>query len=434
MNLDESNSGSTEYRGDEEYARELDHSDPLAQLREEFHIPRQKDGSPCVYLAGNSLGLQPKTTREILLKELDQWERFGVDGHFEGERPWYSYHELLRETGARLVGAKPGEVVTMNSLTANLHLMMVSFYRPTRDRFKIMIEDPCFPSDTYAVKSQIRYHGFDPKDALVVLRPRDGESLIQWDDIEVAIAREGDRLALIMLGGVNFVTGQLMDMRRITELGHRVGAVVGFDLAHAAGNVPLQLHDWNIDFAVWCNYKYLSGGPGAIGGCFVHEKHGKRMDLPRFTGWWGNDPATRFRMHLQPEFIAREGADGWQLSNPPILALAPVKVSYDLFDRVGMDALRRKSIQLTGYLEFLLGSLPPDFCKVITPSDSNGRGCQLSLQINGNAKEVLSGLHRKGIVCDFREPNIIRVAPVPTYNSFHDVWRFAESLKAVSTS
>ncbi|MBI1827351.1 MAG: kynureninase [Planctomycetes bacterium] len=423
-----------EFRGDEDFARELDHSDPLARLREEFHIPRATNGEPCVYLAGNSLGLQPKAARSIVLEELDQWARLGVDGHFEGERPWYSYHELLRETGARLVGAKPGEVVAMNSLTANLHLMMVSFYRPTRDRCKIMIEEPCFPSDIYAVKSQIGFHGHDPKDALVVLRPREGEWCIRWDDIASTIERERERLSLVMLGGVNFVTGQLLDMRRIAELGHRFGAVVGFDLAHAAGNVLLQLHEWGVDFAVWCNYKYLNSGPGAVGGCFVHEKHSKSFDLPRFAGWWGNDPSTRFKMHLQPEFIPREGADGWQLSNPPILALAPVKVSYDLFDSVGMDALRTKSMRLTAYMEFLLDALLHESCEAITPRNPAERGCQLSLKIGGNARNVLSKLHHRGVVCDFREPNVIRAAPVPLYNSYCDVWRFVESLRSIGKS
>ncbi len=413
---------------DEVEPERLDASDPLRGYRERFHIPRQKDGSPIVYFAGNSLGLHPRTAKTIVDEELTDWAEQGVEGHFNAKRPWYSYHELLRESAARLVGAMPGEVVLMNSLTVNLHLMMVSFYRPTPGRYKILIEEPCFPSDIYAVKSQLRVHGYNPDAALVVVRPRAGEHVIHEEDIEAVLEREGKQIALVLIGGVNFVTGQVFDMERITAAGHAQGCIVGFDLAHAVGNIPLRLHDWNVDFAAWCNYKYLNSGPGAVAGCFVHERHGKNLDLPRFAGWWGNDPATRFRMQLNEDFIPREGADGWQVSNPPILALAPVKASYDIFDEVRMTSIREKSLRLTGYLEFLLDRIESTRFEIITPRDPARRGCQLSLMIRDGAREVLDSLHAAGIICDFREPNVIRVAPTPLYNSFHDAWSFTQVL------
>ncbi len=416
------------FSSDEECARALDAADPLSPYRDRFHIPRRPDGSPVTYFAGNSLGLQPKAVREAVEQELKEWAQRAVDGHFEGVRPWYSYHELLRDTGARLVGADPGEVVVMNSLTVNLHLLMVSFYRPTRDRFKILIEEPCFPSDTYAVKSRLRVHDFDPRDALVIVQPRPGEHCIRHEDIEETLRRDGQRIALVMLGGVNFVTGQVLDVQRITAAAHAQGCVVGFDLAHAAGNIPLKLHDWEVDFAVWCNYKYLNSGPGAVAACFVHQRHGRNLALPRFAGWWGNDPQTRFQMQLQPDFVPREGANGWQISNPPILSMAPVKVSYDMFDEVGMETLRRKSELLTGYLQFLLDEKRPRSFEVITPTDPSLRGCQLSLLFGQNARVVLDGLHDQGVICDFREPNVIRAAPTPMYNTFHEVWRFVQIL------
>ena len=419
------------FKPGEDFARELDAADPLRGYRDRFHIPRGKDGSQVLYFAGNSLGLQPKAVRTTIEEEMTDWAEQGVEGHFHARRPWYSYHELLRDAAAQLVGTLPGEVVLMNSLTVNLHLMMVSFYRPAPGRYKILIEEPCFPSDLYAVKSQLRAHGFNPDAALIAVKPRAGEHTIREEDIETVIEREGQQIALVLMGGVNFVTGQAFDMARITAAGHAQDCIVGFDLAHAAGNIPLRLHDWNVDFAVWCNYKYLNGGPGAVGACFVHERHGKNLDLPRFAGWWGNDPATRFRMQLNEDFMPREGADGWQVSNPPILALAPVKASYDNFDEVGMGALRDKSIRLTIYLEFLLQGIRSPRFEVITPRDPSQRGCQLSLLFREGARDVLNSLHDAGIICDFREPNIIRVAPVPLYNSFHDVWRFAQILACV---
>lgn len=418
----------TTYRSDEAFARELDASDPLKKVRDLFLVPKCADGQDVVYLAGNSLGLQPRAVRGMLEEELDEWARRAVDGHFEGVRPWYAYHEMFRESGARLVGALPGEVVMMNSLTVNLHLMMVSFYRPTPGRYKILIEEPSFPSDLYAVKSQLRAHVYNPDAALLVVRPRPGEHTIRTEDIEETIAREGKQIVLVLLSGVNFVTGQAFDVPRITKAAHAQGCVAGFDLAHAAGNMPLRLHDWNVDFAVWCNYKYLNSGPGAVGGCFVHERHGKDGGLPRFAGWWGNDPATRFRMQLNEDFVSREGADGWQISNPPIFSLTPVKASYDIFDRVGMEALREKSELLTGYLEFLLDQISAPRFEIITPRDPVQRGCQLSLLIREGAKGFLKALQGRGVVCDFREPNILRMAPVPLYNTFHEVWSAARAV------
>ncbi len=419
------------FSADEGCALRLDREDPLAPCRDRFLIPAGPDGQPVVYLCGNSLGLQPRTTRTLIDEELDDWARHGVEGHFEGRRPWYSYHEIFREAGARLVGAVPGEVVMMNSLTVNLHLMMVSFYRPDAHRRKIVIDTPTFPSDTYAVKSQLRYHGIDPADGLIELRPREGELTLRTSDIEALLEERGDEVALLLLAGVNFFTGQAYDIRRIASVARRNGVIVGLDLAHAAGNVELSLHDWNIDFAAWCSYKYLNSGPGAVAGCFVHERHARRADLPRFAGWWGNDPARRFLMHLLPEFEPREGADGWQLSNPPILALAPVKASLDIFDEVGMAALRAKSIRLTGFLHYLLDQQPAAWFEVITPRAPSDRGCQLSIVVHDRPKERFAALQRAGVVCDFREPNVIRVAPTPLYNSFGDVWRFAVALGAV---
>ncbi len=424
----------TSYQSDEAFARRLDADDPLRGYRDRFLIPCHPNGSPIIYLAGNSLGLQPKSVRALIEQELVDWADLGVDAHFSGKTPWYSYHEVFRESGARLVGAKPGEVVMMNSLTVNLHLMMVSFYRPTPTRYKILIEEPCFPSDLYAVKSQLQYHGFDPEDALIVAKPGDGERLLRTETIDEILEQDGSRIALLMLGGVNFVTGQVLDMARIAAAARRYGCVMGLDLAHAAGNIPLQLHDWDIDFAVWCNYKYLNSGPGAVGGCFVHDRHQLALDLPRFGGWWGNDPATRFRMHLQTEFVPREGADGWQISNPPILSMAPLRASLAIFDEAGMTALRDKSERLTAYLEFLLDKIGSNRFEIISPRDPAQRGCQLSLLIHRHGKGLLEQLHARGVVCDFREPDILRVAPVPLYNSFHDVWSFATVLAGLPES
>ncbi len=403
-------------------------------------------GAPCLYLCGNSLGCMPRAAREAVEQELADWERQGVEAHLHGEHPWLPYHEEVRETGARLVGAKPGEVVMMNSLTVNLHLMMASFYRPAKKRFKIVIEDAAFPSDSYAVASQAAWHGLDPKKAVVRLKPRRGEACLRDDDVVDYLEEEGASVALLMLGGVNYLTGQWFDMERITATGKDAGCVVGWDLAHAAGNVPMRLHDWGVDFAAWCTYKYLNSGPGAVAGCFVHEKNGKNRKwmgkgaLPRFAGWWGNDPATRFKMG--PEFRPVSGAEAWQLSNPPILSMAPVRVSLEIFDRVGMAALRGKAMRLTAYMEWLLQERRHQggaasrhqgegVFRIITPEQPSRRGCALSIAVEGGGKDLLKRLLARGVVCDFREPNVIRAAPVPLYNTFHDVWRFAGILREI---
>jgi kynureninase len=428
-------SPSAVFKRDEAFARHIDSIDPLRAYRDEFLIPQRPDGNPVIYFAGNSLGLQPKATRKLIEQELDDWAKLAVDAHFRGTTPWYSYHEIFREVGARLVGGLPGagEVVMMNSLTVNLHLMMVTFYRPSKDRFKILIEEPCFPSDMYAVKSHVRTRGLDPREAILVIKPRAGEHTIRGDDLEELINREGRRISLILLGGVNFITGQAFDIERFTTAGHKQGCSVGWDLAHAAGNLELHLHDWNVDFACWCSYKYLNSGPGAVAGCFIHERHGSNIDLPRYAGWWGNDPDTRFKMHLISEFEPREGAEGWQISNPPILSMAPLKVSLDLFDRATVPALRKKSCLLTGYLGFLLDEISKTWWEIITPRSGEEHGCQLSIVVKDRPRQRLKALEEAGIVCDFREPNVIRLAPVPMYNTFHEVWTFAQILSQQTT-
>jgi kynureninase len=413
----------------EQFALQLDSEDSLRQFREKFYLPLGKDDKPLIYFAGNSLGLMPKTARAIVEEELDNWAKLGVDAHHAPDTPWYTYHEALREPTARLVGAKPLEVICMNSLTVNLHLIMVTFYRPTKSRFKILMEEPAFPSDTYAIKTQIAHHGLDPNDALILARPRKGQFTITTEDILDLIKKYADQLAVVMFAGVNFFTGQLFDIERITAAAQKRGIVVGFDLAHAIGNVPLSLHDWNVDFAVWCSYKYLNAGPGAVAGAFVHERHATNTKLPRLAGWFGNDPNTRFRLHLEPEFIPVASADGWQISNPPIFAMAPLRASLAIFDDAGgMESLRAKSIRLTSYLEFLLTEIGSKKITVITPCDPNARGCQLSIVAHEHPKELHNELMAADVKCDFREPNVIRVAPTPLYNTFHEVWRFAEIL------
>jgi kynureninase len=418
----------TVFRSDEAFAIQMDAADPLKHFRERFHVPIGPNGRPLIYFCGNSLGLQPKGVRADVERELEDWARLGVAGHFKTDSPWYSYQELFRDSGARLVGARPGEVVMMNSLTVNLHLLMATFYRPTPQRFKILVDAPTFPSDLYALQSQLRHHGYDPAEGFLTWKPRPGEHTLHVEDLEALLDRDGSTVALVLLSGVNFLTGQWFDIPEITAAARRHGCVVGWDLAHAAGNVILQLHDWQVDFAVWCSYKYLNSGPGAVGGCFVHEKHGRNVLLPRLAGWWGNDPATRFQMHLQADFVPRPDAFGWQVSNPPILAMAPQRASLALFDEVGMPALRSKSECLTGYLQFLIDQIPGNRFEVITPRQPERRGCQLSILARDRGRELLQALEAAGVVCDFREPNVIRVAPVPLYNSFHEIWAFARVL------
>src|SRR5437016_3141318 len=418
-----------QFSADEDFAEQLDAEDSVRGFREKFHLPLGKDGKPLIYFAGNSLGPMPKAARQVVGQELDDWAKLGVDAHLEAKTPWYTYHETLREPTARMVGAKPVEVICMNSLTVNLHLMMATFYRPTKSRFKILMEDPAFPSDTYAIKTQIVHHGLDPKDALILASPRKGEFTVRQEDIEAALEKCGQQIAIVIVGGINFFTGQLFDIERITSLVQKRGCVVGFDLAHAIGNVPLALHHWNVDFAVWCSYKYLNAGPGAVAGAFLHERLATNQKLPRFAGWFGNDPNTRFRLHLEPEFIPVPSADGWQISNPPIFSMAPLRASLAIFDEAGgMEPLRAKSIKLTGYLEFLLNEIGSKKLAVITPRDADARGCQLSILAQEHPKELFQELQAAGVKCDVREPDVIRVAPTPLYNTFHEVWRFAEIL------
>ncbi len=411
-----------------EFAERMDGADPLARFRGQFHIPKAPNGSDCIYLCGHSLGLQPRSARTFIEQELRDWELLGVEGHFRGRNPWMPYHRLLTNQTAELVGANPSEVVVMNSLTVNLHLMMVSFYRPTPQRHKIVIEDSAFPSDQYAIKSQIRFHGFNSDESLIELKPRDGERTLRDEDIIELVRREGPSIAFILVGGVNYSSGQVFDMRAIAEAGHKAGCMVGFDLAHAAGNIPLALHDWNADFAVWCSYKYLNGGPGCIAGCFVHERHARDFTLPRFAGWWGHDQETRFQMG--PDFQPMVGAEGWQLSNPPILSLAALRASMEIFHEAGMENLRRKSLVLTGYLEFLLNELHSEKFYIITPREPHRRGSQLSIRVAKNGRALCDRLAEAGVLCDWREPDILRVAPVPLYNSFQDVFGFVEHLRA----
>jgi kynureninase len=407
-----------------EFAAAMDRSDPLADFRERFHLPKTRDGRECVYLCGHSLGLQPQTAQAYVEEELEDWARIAVEGHFHARHPWLTYHRLLTEQTAELVGAHPGEVVVMNSLTVNLHLMMVSFYRPTKDRHMILVEQGAFPSDQYAVKSQIRFHGYDPASSLVELAPRVGESWIRDEDIDALIDREGDSIALILLGGVNYATGQAFNMQEITEAGHKKECIVGFDLAHAAGNLPLRLHEWGPDFAVWCSYKYLNAGPGAVAGCFVHERHASARGLPRFTGWWGHEQDSRFQM--PSEFRPMPGAEGWQLSNPPIFSLAPLRASMEVFAEAGIDRLRTKSIDLTGYMEFLLNQDESAKFAIVTPSEPRRRGAQLSLRIRQRGRELCDKLAQAGVIGDWREPDLFRVAAVPLYNSYLDTYTFVQ--------
>lgn len=411
------------------FALEQDKTDALATYRTKFHIPKHTDGSDILYFCGNSLGLQPKSTKEYLYQELKDWAELGVEGHVHGKNPWLSYHELLTENMANIVGAKPIEVVMMNTLTTNLHLMMVSFYKPSKSRYKILIEGDAFPSDKYAVESQLRHHGFDDKDGLILWNSRPNEELARYEDLEAILKTHGDEIALIMIGGVNYYTGQFFDLQRITNLGHKYGCIVGFDCAHGAGNVKLDLHNSGADFAIWCSYKYLNSGPGSLSGVFVHERHAYRKDLNRFTGWWSHNKDTRFKM--RDDFDMLPGAEGWQLSNPPILSMAAIKASLDLFAEAGMDNLIDKSKKLTGYFEFLINQLQNDSIKIITPKNPNERGCQLSIQVKNADKSLHQKLTDAGIITDWREPDVIRCAPVPLYNSFKDVFTMVQRLKSI---
>lgn len=413
-------------------ARSLDATDALPTLRAEFHIP-QHNGEDTMYFTGNSLGLQPKAAAEALQTELDDWAEHGVEGHFRARHPWVSYHERFTEGLAQLVGAQPDEVVAMNALTVNLHLLLVSFYRPEGKRTKIVCEAKAFPSDQYALASQVRFHGGNPETDIIEIAPRPGSSVIEEADIEAVLADAGDEIALVMMGGVQYFTGQWLDMERITRAAHAAGAVCGFDLAHAVGNVPLQLHDWNVDFACWCTYKYLNSGPGAVAGAFVHNRHVQSDALPRFEGWWGHNAQRRFLM--ESEFDSMGTAEAWQMSNAPVFNMAIHAASLEQFSTAGMDALRSKSLRLTAYLEDGIRAVARHNdarLEVITPTDPSRRGCQLSLVAHGFGKELFQALTEAGVVADWREPNVIRMAPVPMYNTFEDIARFVHVLKATT--
>lgn len=407
-----------------QFAIDLDFNDPLNDYRDRFYFPKDNKGNDTIYFTGNSLGLQPKSTKNYINQELDDWAKFGVEGHVHAKNPWMPYHEFVAEKLAKVVGALPTEVVAMNSLTVNLHLMMVSFYRPLGKKRKIIIANNEFPSDIYAVKSQLKFHNFSDDD-LIIAKAKDGKDIISTDEIIKIINENKDEIALLMFAGVNYYTGQYFDIKRITEECHNHDIIAGFDLAHAAGNVPVKLHDWNVDFAVWCSYKYLNSGPGGIAGAFVHQRH-KDFKGNRFEGWWGTNKENRFLM--KPDFEPISGVEAWQLSNPPIFQLAALNASLDIFEEVGINNLRVKSEKLTGFLEFLLNNLPKDIISVITPKEAAQRGCQLSIKIK-DGKKIFNILTEKGVIADWREPDVIRVAPVPLYNSYEDVFKFYQILK-----
>ncbi len=413
-----------------EFALQFDKSDELSDYRQRFHIPTV-NGKDALYFTGNSLGLQPKTVKSHLMQELDDWAKFGVEGHFEAKNPWVSYHKILSEPFARLVGAQPDEVVAMNGLSVNLHLMMVSFYQPKGKRTKIICEAKAFPSDQYMLESQVKFHGLNPEETIIEVSPREGEYCIREEDILSCIEEVGDELALVFWGGVNYYTGQVFDMPKITEVAKEVGAFVGFDLAHGVGNVSLNLHDWGVDFACWCSYKYLNSGPGSVSGIFVHNKHENNKDLPRFAGWWGHDEERRFLM--EKGFVPMKGAQGWQLSNAAVFSMAPCKASMDIFDEVGLPKLIEKSRKLTNFMEFVFNDISEryDNCnfEIITPKEERYRGCQLSVLMHGQGKEMFDYITKEGVIADWREPNVIRLAPVPLYNSFEDIFKLGQIIE-----
>ncbi len=410
-----------------EFAQKMDALDPLGKFRERFYFPKQAGEKDAIYLCGNSLGLQPKSAKTAIDEVLSDWRELGVKGHFEAKKPFSTYHESLGEKMATIVGALHKEVVIMNSLTVNLHLMMVSFYRPTKKRYKILIEKNAFPSDQYAVKSQISFHGISVEKGLIELMPRKGELTLRTEDILKVIETEGEEIALIMLGGLNYYTGQAFDMKRITAVGHKMGCTVGFDLAHGAGNLDLKLHDWKVDFAVWCTYKYINSGPGGVAACFVHQDHIKRTDLPRFTGWWGHDKATRFLM--DDTFVPIQSAEGWQMSNETVISMAALSASLDIFMEAGIEQIIAKSRLLTGYLEFLIRGIDSEDIDIITPTEPSERGAQLSIRVIHSDRSLFEEISKQGVIADWREPDVIRIAPAPLYNSFMDVYQFVQILK-----
>lgn len=424
-----------DFQNNLDFAKRLDDKDPLKHFREMFYIPIMY-GKECIYFTGNSLGLQPKRTQDYVVDELEDWASLGVEGHFHARNPWMPYHEIFPRQLSKIVGCKDNEVVVMNQLTVNLHLLMVTFYRPTKQRYKIICEAKAFPSDQYAFETQAKYHGFNPTDAVIEVSPREGEYTLRTEDIVSIIKQHGDSVAVILFGGVNYYTGQLFDMNTITDAAHAVGAYAGFDLAHAAGNVELHLHDWNIDFACWCSYKYLNSGPGGVAGVYINEKHAANKDLPRFAGWWGYKKETRFKM--EKGFEAIPTAEGWQLSNAPILSMAAHKAALDIFDEAGIDRLHEKRRLLAGYLHYILNDINSNqtekIIEVITPVNENERGCQVSMLMLKRGREIFDELTKQGVIADWREPNVIRVAPVPSYNSFEDVWRFGNIIESILKS
>lgn len=421
-----------EYQNNLQFAKSLDEKDSLRSFRNKFFIP-QHNGADCIYFTGNSLGLQPKTTSQYVQQELDDWAAMGVEGHFQAKNPWMPYHEIFPKQLSKIIGCKENEVVVMNSLTVNLHLLMVSFYRPTKQRFKIICEAKAFPSDQYAFETQVKFHGLNPSDSVVEVSPREGEYHLRTEDIISTIRKHGDSVAVVLFGGVNYYTGQLFDLKAITDAAHSVGAYAGFDLAHAAGNVELKLHDWNVDFACWCSYKYLNSGPGGVAGVYINEKHTANTELPRFAGWWGYTKSTRFKM--EKGFEAIPTAEGWQLSNAPILSMAAHKASLDIFDEAGMERLHAKRKMLSDYLLFIIdycnSQQPEKIIEVITPRYENEKGCQVSMLMLERGKEIFDELTKQGVIADWREPNVIRVAPAPLYNSFEDIWRFGNIISEI---
>lgn len=411
-----------------QFATDLDAEDPLSGFRDQFYIPKNRNGEELIYLCGNSLGLQPKSVAAHIDQELIDWANLGVEGHTQAKNPWLPYHELLTGQMAKIVGAKPLEVVVMNTLTVNLHLMMVSFYRPTKKRYKILLESDVFPSDRFAVASQIKHHGFNPDEGMIYWQPKKEKNVLEYDDLEEIFKTQGDEIALVMIGSVNYYTGQFFDLKRITELAHNHGCKVGFDCAHGAGNIALNLHGSGADFAVWCTYKYLNSGPGSLAGCFVHERHAHDKRLNRFAGWWGHNKQTRFNM--RDEFDQLPGAEGWQLSNPPILSMAAIKASLAVFEKAGMEKLIAKSKKLTAYLEYMIETIKHPDIKIITPKNPSERGCQLSIQVKNSDKRLFEKLMESGVIADWREPDVIRCAPVPLYNSYTDVFQMVEKLKS----
>ncbi len=412
------------------FAKQLDAKDELKNFREKFFIP-QHNGKDCIYLTGNSLGLQPKSVKDYIQQELDDWAKLGVEGHFHAKNPWFPYHEIFPQQLSKIVGSLPHEVVVMNQLTVNLHLLMVTFYCPTKERYKIICEAKAFPSDQYAMESQVRFHGYQPNDAIVEVKPRDGEYAIRTDDIISTIQQFRNSTALVLFGAVNYYTGQYFDIKTIRDTAHKIGAYAGFDLAHAAGNVELKLHDWNVDFACWCSYKYLNSGPGGVAGVYIHEKHARDTTLPRFAGWWGYTKETRFQM--EKGFHAIPTAEGWQLSNAPVLSMAAHKASLDIFEEAGMDKIHAKRKMLNDYLFFIIDDLNKrehqKIIEVITPQNENERGCQVSMLMLERGREIFNELTKRGVITDWREPNVIRIAPVPLYNTFEDLWRFGNIIE-----